>query len=189
MYPHIFCAVCTIAGSHVVFNRNAWCDCLFHLSQLGVLAKISLCKHCKLAATCICLKLSPRWRTRAMSPNRQHRGSTAVGPLAPIQTSFFLFGPPNIPDRGGQPWAIPKISHQFPLSRRRAIPRGANWRLILAQTFSSQMWPIDSPVQGGGSGFALSHSVPPNTCVFGQIRWPRRSPSAERGRKASPASL
>jgi len=41
------------------------------------------------------------------------------------------------------------------------------------------MWPIDSPVQGRGSGFALSHSVPPNTCVFGQIRWPRRSPSAE----------
>lgn len=27
----------------------------------------------------------------------------AVGPLTPIQTSFFLFGPPNIPDRGGQP--------------------------------------------------------------------------------------
>jgi hypothetical protein len=27
----------------------------------------------------------------------------AVGPFTPIQTPFFLFGPPNIPDRGGQP--------------------------------------------------------------------------------------
>ena len=48
------------------------------------------------------------------------------------------------------------------------------------------MWPVDSPVQGRGSGFALSHSVPPNTCVFGQIRWWRVCDQC-RGRVATPA--
>ena len=45
------------------------------------------------------------------------------------------------------------------------------------------MWPIDSPVQGRGSGFALSHSVPPNTCVFGQIRLAGVQPIGGRGAK------
>ena len=53
-------------------------------------------------------KSSRIWiRARAVARGRQilidcTGTQRAVGPLTPIQASFLLFGPPNIPDRGGQ---------------------------------------------------------------------------------------
>ena len=106
----------------------------------------------------------------------------ACGPLTPIQTVSIGFvrptsltGAVNIAHPQKQPpiSPVPQAGHSSRAKLRRPF---------LRQTFSSQMWPVDSPVQGRGSGFALSHSVPPNTCVFGQIRLAEAQPIS--GRKA-----
>ncbi len=74
------------------------------------------------------------------------------------------------------------------MDKRRCAssPPGGRVLALLRSAPPPRLRSHDRPSQDRGSGYALLHSVPPKTCVFGRIRPAKAQPIAERGSQIPP---
>ena len=124
----------------------------------------------------------PRWPRVPSWVRCRGRGSTRAGPRSPRPRRLFLFF-----------WSAQQTCPGRSIGKRRAgassSRRAVSSRVPRCGPHHPAFPTFDSPVQARGSGFALSHSVPPNTCVFGQIRLAEAQPiggMGQRPRRPSP---